>query len=449
MNLCPCAGRGDPAAECSCSPQRLAAFRDKLSRALLDRFDLVVTVPRPRARSSRPGRPRRRRRCASASRPVERGCRAALSGRRRPTTLLDRAVERLPLSGRGRARVARVARTAAALAGAEAVRPEHVAEALAYRSPQGARRVSELALASFAAASDAHLVGEPRSARFAALQGRVRRARGARAAARARPSLPRALGRGFPPLLRAIHDPPPGLFLRGERRGRAARAAGGRDRRRPRVLAVRPPGRAQLGARARRGRARRRQRPRARRRRRGAPRRARGRRDDRRRARLRHRPRLPGGATASSRGRSRRAGLVVSEYAPGVEPAPWRFPARNRIVAGLCAATVVVEARERSGALITADFALEEGREVFAVPGEITSALSAGSNALLRLGATPLTVRRRTCSRASASSRPSGRSRRSAPAAAARARSASARPRRAPTSSRARPASPPESSPPR
>jgi DNA processing protein len=84
-------------------------------------------------------------------------------------------------------------------------------------------------------------------------------------------------------------------------------------------------------------------------------------------------------------------GLLVSEYAPGVEPAPWRFPARNRIVAGLCAATVVVEARERSGALITADFALEEGREVFAVPGEITSALSAGSNALLRLGATPLT----------------------------------------------------------
>ena len=84
-------------------------------------------------------------------------------------------------------------------------------------------------------------------------------------------------------------------------------------------------------------------------------------------------------------------GLVVSEYAPGVEPAPWRFPARNRIVAGLCAATVVVEARERSGALITADFALEEGREVFAVPGEITRALSAGSNALLRLGATPLT----------------------------------------------------------
>jgi DNA processing protein len=84
--------------------------------------------------------------------------------------------------------------------------------------------------------------------------------------------------------------------------------------------------------------------------------------------------------------------LLVSEYEPGVEPAPWRFPARNRIIAGLCAATVVVEARERSGALITADFALEEGREVFAVPGEITSRLSEGTNALLRLGATPLTA---------------------------------------------------------
>jgi len=84
-------------------------------------------------------------------------------------------------------------------------------------------------------------------------------------------------------------------------------------------------------------------------------------------------------------------GLVVSEYEPGVEPAPWRFPARNRIIAGLARAAVIVEARERSGALITADFALEEGREVFAVPGEITSGLSAGTNALLRLGATPLT----------------------------------------------------------
>jgi DNA processing protein len=84
-------------------------------------------------------------------------------------------------------------------------------------------------------------------------------------------------------------------------------------------------------------------------------------------------------------------GLIVSEYEAGVEPAPWRFPARNRIIAGLAAATVIVEARERSGALITADFALEDGREVFAVPGEITSTLATGTNRLLGQGATPLT----------------------------------------------------------
>lgn len=90
-------------------------------------------------------------------------------------------------------------------------------------------------------------------------------------------------------------------------------------------------------------------------------------------------------------GRICREGLVVSEYEPGVEPAPWRFPARNRIIAGLAAATVIVEARERSGALITADFALEDGREVFAVPGEITGALAVGTNRLLRQGAIPLT----------------------------------------------------------
>lgn len=83
------------------------------------------------------------------------------------------------------------------------------------------------------------------------------------------------------------------------------------------------------------------------------------------------------------------AGAIVSEWGPGVEPAPWRFPARNRIIAGLARSTVVVEARSRSGALITADFALELGRDVFAVPGEITSGLSAGTNDLLRQGAAP------------------------------------------------------------
>jgi DNA processing protein len=91
-------------------------------------------------------------------------------------------------------------------------------------------------------------------------------------------------------------------------------------------------------------------------------------------------------------GRICERGLVVSEYEPGVEPAPWRFPARNRIIAGLAVATVIVEARERSGALITADFALEEGREVFAVPGEITAGLAVGTNRLIRQGAAPLTA---------------------------------------------------------
>ena len=97
-------------------------------------------------------------------------------------------------------------------------------------------------------------------------------------------------------------------------------------------------------------------------------------------------------AHAALAARIRESGLVVSEYPPGVAPAPWRFPARNRIVAGLAVATLVVEARERSGALITADLALEEGRDVLAVPGAITSALSAGTNGLLRVGATPATA---------------------------------------------------------
>lgn len=86
-----------------------------------------------------------------------------------------------------------------------------------------------------------------------------------------------------------------------------------------------------------------------------------------------------------------KSGLVVSEYPPGTMPLPWRFPARNRIIAGLSEAVVVVEARQKSGALITADFCLEQGKEVFAVPGSIFSDLSAGPNELIKVGATPLT----------------------------------------------------------
>ncbi|MGE0026971.1 MAG: DNA-processing protein DprA [Thermoleophilia bacterium] len=81
------------------------------------------------------------------------------------------------------------------------------------------------------------------------------------------------------------------------------------------------------------------------------------------------------------------SGALVSEFWPGTPPAPWRFPARNRIVAGLSGAVAVVEAGVRSGALITADFALELGRPVLAVPGWPGALASEGCNGLLRAGA--------------------------------------------------------------
>ena len=247
-----------------------------------------------------------------------------------------------------------------------------------------------LATAAFAAESDAHVLDAPKSARFhefvrrfdsAAYLGRLERL-GVR-------WLPRT-DRAFPPLVTAIHDPPPGLFVRGGGSAellsaRAVAIVGARACSPYGAQVARMLGRefAAAGLVVVSGLAR------------GIDAEA-------------HRGALEAGgvtvavlgcgidrdypaAHAELSGRIRESGLVVSEYAPGVEPAPWRFPARNRIIAGLCAVTVVIEARERSGALITADLALEEGREVFACPGEITSALSAGTNALLKLGAAPLT----------------------------------------------------------
>lgn len=86
------------------------------------------------------------------------------------------------------------------------------------------------------------------------------------------------------------------------------------------------------------------------------------------------------------------SGALMTEYLPGTPPRRHHFPERNRLIAGACQATVVVEAAARSGALATARAAVEEGREVFAVPGPIFSHTSVGPNTLLRVGARPLLV---------------------------------------------------------
>ncbi len=85
--------------------------------------------------------------------------------------------------------------------------------------------------------------------------------------------------------------------------------------------------------------------------------------------------------------RSSRTGLIVSELIPGTPPRPQFFPQRNRIISGLSRAVVIVEAGERSGSLITARCALEQGRDVLAVPGNVLSGRNRGGHALLRDGA--------------------------------------------------------------
>ena len=82
-------------------------------------------------------------------------------------------------------------------------------------------------------------------------------------------------------------------------------------------------------------------------------------------------------------------GAVMSEYPPGTPPDRWRFPARNRLIAAIASAVVVVEAGEKGGALITARLAAELGRPVFAVPGDVDRAASKGCNLLIRDGAHP------------------------------------------------------------
>lgn len=80
-------------------------------------------------------------------------------------------------------------------------------------------------------------------------------------------------------------------------------------------------------------------------------------------------------------------GAVISEYPPGTQPVPYHFPARNRIISGISYGVVVIEAGQKSGSLITASLAMEQGRDVFAIPGAIDSAHFRGTNSLIKQGA--------------------------------------------------------------
>jgi DNA processing protein len=81
------------------------------------------------------------------------------------------------------------------------------------------------------------------------------------------------------------------------------------------------------------------------------------------------------------------SGAVISEFSLGGAPEPWHFPVRNRIITGISRGIVVVEAAERSGALITAELAMEQGRDVMAVPGNVNNPFSRGPNRLIKQGA--------------------------------------------------------------
>ena len=87
-----------------------------------------------------------------------------------------------------------------------------------------------------------------------------------------------------------------------------------------------------------------------------------------------------------------RKGLIISEYPPGTKPTPYQFPQRNRIIAGLVKAIVIVEASSASGSLITAELGENLGKDIYALPGNITSPWSLGTNKLIADGAIPLVV---------------------------------------------------------
>ncbi|KQC10792.1 MAG: hypothetical protein APR54_11660 [Candidatus Cloacimonas sp. SDB] len=86
-----------------------------------------------------------------------------------------------------------------------------------------------------------------------------------------------------------------------------------------------------------------------------------------------------------------RNGAILSEYIPGSKAEKWYFPTRNRIISGLCAGTIVIEGSRKSGALLTAKFALDQNRDVFALPGDINRKQAEGPNYLIKMGAKPVT----------------------------------------------------------
>ena len=219
MNLCPCGARGDPAAECTCSAQRLARYRDKLSRALLDRFDLVVAMPRPRATelAAGPGEASgavrgrvvaaRERLAARHAAPDGGGRRAALPCGRPAAALGSR-----PRPGRARR-----------ADGCGARGSERGAAGACRRGALVPRAAGAVGVSGSCRSRSTH----PRRARISSARRRERatprtcaafdgRAYEQRLAAAGLRFVGRS-GAAFPGLLRSIHDPPPGLFVRGAR----------------------------------------------------------------------------------------------------------------------------------------------------------------------------------------------------------------------------------------
>ena len=365
MNPCPC---GAPAATgCTCAPARVEAYRRRVSGPLLDRVDLGVRLERPAMQELRGGAPGGRPRpCGRGSRrPARASARAGgeVNGRLAPAELQRRGGARRRRRGPAGPR---------------------------QPSACGSRRGRSTGRCGWRARSptstgrdDVRRRAPRRGARPAAGGGRVTRlaARRAGLAGAAR---------------RARRRPPPALHLRppadGARLARLLRAAGRRAssaRARPRAGGAAFARRlahdlARVGACVVSGLG-------AGHRRRRARGRARRRRAHDGRAGLRRRPRLPARQRRRWPLASPRTARWSASTSPGTPPAPWRFPARNRIVAALADAVVVVEASARSGALITAALALDLGRDVLAVPGTPWHGGHAGQNGLLRDGAAPVT----------------------------------------------------------